>query len=330
MTGVDTMVITASVRTDIPAFYSEWFIKQIHQGYVHVPNPFYPGKIKHISLRKENVDAIIFWTKNRSHTYQKWSDAIVDHSQYHLLDVAEVKEFRTPKALQFYHYTRALLLFFISIAATIIPRNFNSSSPKASIVIMVYSLIVASVIYLTYTIVKYSSPIRHLKGLANALYYTLLETGKLESRNAEVRLTQDEYKVFTYIILNHATTREQHLFTQAMKELLSAIDNPRYLIVKKSWLIKYRVSYPVPSIFGNEETIQILKTYLEKYSDHYDVIYTRCEKGRRILLKSKQKSFLNKNEKEILKRKVYEKKKEIHKARKKQKRQNDVQNLIGA
>ena len=33
------MILSASRRTDIPAFYSEWFINRLREGYVLIPNP---------------------------------------------------------------------------------------------------------------------------------------------------------------------------------------------------------------------------------------------------------------------------------------------------
>lgn len=58
------MIITASRRTDIPAFYSEWFMNRIRAGYVLVPNPFYPESVSKIPLSPDEVSAIIFCTKN--------------------------------------------------------------------------------------------------------------------------------------------------------------------------------------------------------------------------------------------------------------------------
>lgn len=58
------MIISASRRTDIPAFYSKWFFNRIKQGYVLVPNPFNPKMISRVSLDPQVVDCIVFWTKN--------------------------------------------------------------------------------------------------------------------------------------------------------------------------------------------------------------------------------------------------------------------------
>lgn len=57
------MIISASRRTDIPALYSAWFMNRIEAGFCRVPNP-YNGRLARVSLRPEDVDAVVFWTKN--------------------------------------------------------------------------------------------------------------------------------------------------------------------------------------------------------------------------------------------------------------------------
>lgn len=58
------MIISASRRTDIPAYYSEWFENRIKDGYVLVRNPMNIHQISKISLSPNAVDGIVFWTKN--------------------------------------------------------------------------------------------------------------------------------------------------------------------------------------------------------------------------------------------------------------------------
>lgn len=57
------MIISASRRTDIPAFYSKWFRNRIQEGYCTVPNPFNAKQVSRISLRPRDVDVIVFWTR---------------------------------------------------------------------------------------------------------------------------------------------------------------------------------------------------------------------------------------------------------------------------
>ena len=54
------MIISASRRTDIPAFYSQWFFNRIKEGYVLVPNPYHPKMISKISLSPAVVDCFCF------------------------------------------------------------------------------------------------------------------------------------------------------------------------------------------------------------------------------------------------------------------------------
>lgn len=58
------MIISASRRTDIPAFYTPWFIRRVRAGYCTVPNPFNRNQVSYVSLKPEDVDVIVFWTRN--------------------------------------------------------------------------------------------------------------------------------------------------------------------------------------------------------------------------------------------------------------------------
>ena len=52
------MIISASRRTDIPAFYAPWFFNRLQEGYLLVPNPFDPRTLSRISLGRDVVDWI--------------------------------------------------------------------------------------------------------------------------------------------------------------------------------------------------------------------------------------------------------------------------------
>lgn len=58
------MIISASRRTDIPTYYSDWFLNRIKEGFVLVRNPMNIHRISRINLSPDVVDGIVFWTKN--------------------------------------------------------------------------------------------------------------------------------------------------------------------------------------------------------------------------------------------------------------------------
>jgi len=56
-------VISASRRTDIPAFYSRWLLNRLRAGCCHWVNPF-GGQVYRVSLQPEDCLAVVFWTRN--------------------------------------------------------------------------------------------------------------------------------------------------------------------------------------------------------------------------------------------------------------------------
>ena len=58
------MIISASRRTDIPAFHSEWMMNRLREGYALIPNPYNAGRRGRVELSPEVTDCIVFWTKN--------------------------------------------------------------------------------------------------------------------------------------------------------------------------------------------------------------------------------------------------------------------------
>ncbi len=75
------MIISASRRTDIPAFYSDWFFNRIKERYVLVPNPYNSKMISRISLDPAVVDCIVFWSKNPAPMLEKL-DKLKDYNYY--------------------------------------------------------------------------------------------------------------------------------------------------------------------------------------------------------------------------------------------------------
>ena len=58
------MILQTGFRTDIPAFYSEWFANRLRAGFVLVRNPYNPQSVTRYELNPDVVDLIGFCTKN--------------------------------------------------------------------------------------------------------------------------------------------------------------------------------------------------------------------------------------------------------------------------
>ncbi len=57
-------IISVSRRTDIPAFYAEWFMNRVRAGYCTVPNPYNSKQVSRVSLKPADVSAFVFWTRD--------------------------------------------------------------------------------------------------------------------------------------------------------------------------------------------------------------------------------------------------------------------------
>lgn len=65
------MLVSASRRTDIPSYYSEWFFNRLREEYALVRNPMNFHQVSKINLSPEVVEGIVFWTKNPAPMFQR-------------------------------------------------------------------------------------------------------------------------------------------------------------------------------------------------------------------------------------------------------------------
>jgi len=57
-------IVSASRRSDIPAFHSPWFMDCLRRGEAVVANPFRPRQTRVVDLRRDAVGAFVFWSRD--------------------------------------------------------------------------------------------------------------------------------------------------------------------------------------------------------------------------------------------------------------------------
>jgi hypothetical protein len=75
------MIINTGQRTDIPAFYAEWFKNRLEAGFVCVRNPYNPNQVSRYRLDPSVVDVIGFCTKNPAPMFP-YMELLKDYGQY--------------------------------------------------------------------------------------------------------------------------------------------------------------------------------------------------------------------------------------------------------
>lgn len=80
------MIINTGQRTDIPAFYADWFANRLREGFVCVRNPFNANQVSRYRLDPAVVDVIGFCTKNPEPMF-KYMHLLEDYSQYWFMTI---------------------------------------------------------------------------------------------------------------------------------------------------------------------------------------------------------------------------------------------------
>ncbi|MBQ0065537.1 MAG: DUF1848 domain-containing protein [Firmicutes bacterium] len=75
------MLLQTGQRTDIPAFYSTWFMNRIREGYVLVRNPYYPSNLIRYEINPQVIDLLGFCTKN-PHPMLEHMEELIDYKQF--------------------------------------------------------------------------------------------------------------------------------------------------------------------------------------------------------------------------------------------------------
>jgi superfamily II DNA or RNA helicase len=143
---------------------------------------------------------------------------------------------------------------------------------------------------------KYRDISKDIQKIGDALLNSLIKAGAIKTDQSKLRIKTSVDKwgaVFCH--LEGGTTFDQSTFINALQEVISPIDNPRYVIIRKSrfmLFVKQKDYHSVPEILGrNKNLAEHFKTQWEKIVGACDLIFTRTLEGRKALLKSRVKSL---------------------------------------
>lgn len=113
-------VISASRRTDIPAFFYDWLQDTLSKGSVELPNPMFQSKTYTVDLRPESVHSIVLWSKNFNNVLKepKYLGNYNLYFQYTINNYSKVLEPNVPEYKDTLHILEGLLKKYE-------PKQFN-------------------------------------------------------------------------------------------------------------------------------------------------------------------------------------------------------------
>ncbi|MGO4708550.1 hypothetical protein AB4Y90_05405 [Chryseobacterium sp. 2TAF14] len=154
-------------------------------------------------------------------------------------------------------------------------------------------------VWATKQYLKYKKIARHLELIGNVVLQNLIN-GKIVQTPAEklkIITSSDIYKN-SICYLEGGSNYEKSQFIQTLQELISPVDNPRYLLQQREnfFFMKKNVYFPIPEIFAkNKKSAEFFRKSWSETFDKSDLIFTRTIEGRQILLKLRFQSLMKKN-----------------------------------
>lgn len=243
---------------------------------------------------------------------ETWQNAVKVSQR--LNEVSDIpKENRTPPFV-FVNIAFALaLILCFSVASTVCINMFTRSALVTNayrypIGILTFFACLLSVLafreLLPKKILAHLNPVRSVRTLAECVLKTMQEL-KLVSDDARVKVQSDKQGVYILAELLNASVHDQNLFHAAIKELLSPIENPRYLLIPRKRFLGYRYRYALacPEILGSRsEYAECFAKQLERSMGNIETVYTRTEKGRKLILTCRKASYITYNDKVLYRR----------------------------
>ena len=227
-----------------------------------------------------------------------------------VLEMNEIPNSVQPRGFLFRNFMMELIYLiafnvgFQTFFRTSLRTLFGKSNSFLGVIVGLLLLIICGYFFIVglFKIVRYLSPKKTIETLSQCVLKTLRDIHEIESADAKVKIASDNLGIYIYSCLTSGTLHEKYVFAEAIRELLSAIDNPRYVLVKKYSILgipikHYYHSYACPSVIAaKKEYAEIFTGYLSKSTGKFSLVYTRNENGREELLKCRRRSYINQNE----------------------------------
>lgn len=252
---------------------------------------------------------MIALSRDREAMRKTWDRVFENISHPEVLEVSELPV--EPVNTGFVYRNVFWLLFLTSLlgGTGAIIGNLLGQIPFSPLILLLL-LTVSGFISIGYwdiinTLISALSPKKKMRKMLDSLLDTLCHTDDIKSRHAKVVMlsTKDNFSICCG--LEDATQHEKTLFSKAVQELFSAIDNPRYVIIGQKKMLSKRLlnyfdSFACPSIIGkNKSDVDYFLSALNNKGLKFTAVFTRNAKGREILLKCRKNSIRNRNQVDI-------------------------------
>ena len=232
----------------------------------------------------------------RASLKERWNRSLSLHRRMDVVEETAVTEASVPKTV-FKENLRGLILAAVALVALFVVRAIFAGSFLG--VLATLGLVVDVIYALTKVpkVIALMNAEKRLYAFGNGIRKALLKQGLMESAGSKVKVETDGLKMQT-VYLSGGTGRDKTLFTKCVNEFFGEIENQRYLLVRSGKIRGAYDFYAIPECFAKrKEDAMEFYNCIKPYMGKYDLVYTRSEAGRPLLLEGRMKALANQKSK---------------------------------
>lgn len=262
-------------------------------------------------FNKMNVDSInkkmLAMSGQRASLKERWDRSLAVYDKMDVVDEDEVAD-KFVTSVVFWDAIRTMILAGIAMLAGVIlaagiAKETKSPMLSAIGLVLIVCGIAAGMIRFPKAFML-GSPLRRLKVFGNGIRKALELQNLMEEPHSKV-VTENAGPDIHTVYLSGGSGRDKALFAQCINEFFAAIDNQRYLLVKAKGHRGLDGFYAVPECFAKrKEDAQNFAQCMKPYIGNYELVYTRNESGRALLLEGRVRALANREERCISRKKV--------------------------
>jgi superfamily II DNA or RNA helicase len=264
--------------------------------------PYPKPKMEHINATMGRK------ARDRARLTAEWEQALAVAADGTMVEQVGASELALPRNFVFRNTLLALLwqgwFWGISVFSTLMHSTENRIEKMTFRGFLVFVAIASALaafaalpkcLKALWLFLRHGSIAGSMRQVGKVLLKTMVHAEIIETNLGQLRVaTQQQSYGFVGCSLKGGTTRERSVFLDALEELLGPIENPRYVLIRKTplgWLMR-KDYHAVPKAIGkNKETAEYFRKMWARHVGPTELIYTRTPEGRRLLLKARARSM---------------------------------------
>lgn len=244
---------------------------------------------------KKTNQAMLKLAAQRDNLKERWQHSLAVYDKIEIVDETEVQD-KYITAVMFNDALRMLIIIAgAGIIGAILCLSLVLKYTGYLIGVFYVSIFVLVLILQSKKVYTLANPLGRLNIFGQGILSALNKTNQLDSFNN--RIETDSMMASHVIYLRGGTGHDKALFAKCVNEFFAVIDNQRYILYNHKRKGKLDAYFVVPESFAKrKEDALLFGEFMKPFIGNYEVIYTRNEMGRKILLEARANALANKEE----------------------------------